>query len=159
MLWALAVLFLLFVGVILSIFKESFPLFRYSVVVVTVLYLALSFSHPDYIIAAVNVANAPESERNPFFLGEYYDDYRYLSTLSADAAPVLLPYMEKLGYDMSVMEEENIFASEKLDGTYASRTKISGFGYHYLNNVKVRLDKYSWRTFNVSRCVMLHLLK
>lgn len=110
MLWALAVLFLLFVGVILSIFKESFPLFRYSVVVVMVLYLALSFSHPDYIIAAVNVANAPESERNPFFLGEYYNDYRYLSTLSADAAPVLLPYMEKLGYDTSVIEEKDIFA-------------------------------------------------
>lgn len=196
-LWALAVLFLLFIGVILSIFRESFPLFRYSVVVVTVLYLALSFSHPDYIIAAVNVANAPESIQaqetaaekkrgdadreqavlekeetqseteaygkdffsGPFFLGEYYNDYRYLSTLSADAAPVLLPYIEKLGYDTSVIEEEDIFASEKLNEVNTRRTKITGFGYHYLNNVKVRLDKYSWRTFNVSRCVMLHMLK
>lgn len=58
-LWALVTLFLLFVGVIISIYKESFPLFRYSVAVVTVLYIALSFSHPDYIIAKINVANAP----------------------------------------------------------------------------------------------------
>ena len=40
-------------------YRESFPLFRYGVVMVTVLYLALSFSHPDYIIARVNIANAP----------------------------------------------------------------------------------------------------
>lgn len=226
-LWALVVLALLFAGVIVSIFKERFPLFRYSVVVVTVLYLALSFVHPDYIIAAVNVANAPasiaedaveaevlavrtesgtaeaaevlaegtesgtaeaaekltaetESEAaeaagqletemqqpvseeygkdffsGPFFLGEAYEDYSYLSTLSADAAPVLLPYMKELGYDISVIEEESIFASEKLSDKDVGRWRISGFGYYYLNNVKQRLDKFSWRTFNVSRWIML----
>ena len=171
-LWALMVLLLLFVGVVISIFKEKFPLFRYSVVVITVLYLALSFSHPDYIIAAVNVANAPTSEEaertmseaekygedffsGPFFLGEYYDDYRYLSTLSADAAPVLIPYMDKLGYDMSVVEEESIFGSKKLDDSDIRRWNISGFGYYYLNNVKIRLDNFSWRTFNISRWTML----
>lgn len=175
-LWSLAVLLLLFVGVVISIFKEKFPLFRYSVVVVTVLYLALSFSHPDYIIAAVNVANAPrsaEAERavsetdgynadffsGPFFLGEYYDDYSYLSTLSADAAPVLLSYMDELEYDMSVIEEARIFDSEKLEKVDKSRRSITGFGYHYLENIKMRLDKFSWRTFNISRYMMLQKIR
>ena len=150
-------------------------MFRYSVVVVTVLYLALSFSHPDYIIAAVNVANAPrsaEAERvmaetdgynedffsGPFFLGEYYSDYSYLSMLSADAAPVLLSYMDELGYDTSVIEEDNLFSSEKLEKVDKSRRSITGFGYHYMNSIKMRLDKFSWRTFNISRYMMLQKL-
>ncbi|MBE5884538.1 MAG: DUF4173 domain-containing protein [Lachnospiraceae bacterium] len=173
-LWSLVVLLLLFVGVVISIFKEKFPLFRYSVVVITVLYLALSFSHPDYIIAAVNVANAPISEAEertiveeqsysedffsgPFFLGEYYTDYSYLSTLSADAAPVLLSYMDKLGYDMNVMKDADVLTSEIYQNAEADARgwKRSCFGYHYLDNVRVRLDKFSWRTFNISRYMML----
>jgi len=58
-LWALVLLAALFAGVVINIFREKFPLFGYSAGVVTVLYLALSFAHPDYIIARVNVANAP----------------------------------------------------------------------------------------------------
>ena len=175
-LWALVVLLLLFVGVIISVFKENFPLFRYSVAVVTVLYLALSFSHPDYIIASINVANmasTEEAEREvseadgygedffsgPFFLGEYYEDYEYLSTLSADAAPVLIPYMAELGYDISVIEEDDIFDSETLEDSFIGRWRRNGFGYYYLDHVKARLDNYSWRTFNISRCVMLNLLE
>ena len=50
-LWGLALLALLFVGVVVQILKEDFPLFRYHMAVVAVLYLALSFAHPDYIIA------------------------------------------------------------------------------------------------------------
>ena len=61
-LWALVLLAVLFVGVTASIFKENFPLFRYGVTAVAVLYLALSFGHPDYIVARVNIANAPHGE-------------------------------------------------------------------------------------------------
>ena len=102
-LWMLAVLFVMFIGVLINIYRESFPLFRYGVVMVTVLYLALSFSHPDYIIARVNIANAPGADgtgweesvaqdygddffAGPFFRGSEYNDYSYLSDLSADAA-------------------------------------------------------------------------
>ncbi len=171
-LWALLVLFLLFLGVIISIYRDSFPLFRYSVTVVSVLYIGLSFSHPDYIIAAVNVANAPRTEEavreqedfdygddffsGPFFLGEYYNDYRYLTTLSADAAPVLISYMEELGYHMEVYHGENVFQElEKLGVEYKS-WKLSGFGYYYLNCVKEDTEELNVRTFNVSR-YMAHL--
>lgn len=44
-LWALVVLFLMFVGVIVSVFKENFPLFKYCMMVITVLYIGLSFSN------------------------------------------------------------------------------------------------------------------
>ena len=79
-LWALILLAVLFAGVMMQIFRKDFPLFRYGMAAVTVLYLGLSFAHPDYIIASVNV----QQEKV---------DYYYLETLNADAAPVLIPYI------------------------------------------------------------------
>ena len=110
-LWALVVLFLLFIGIVMNIWREKMPLFRYSLAVVTVLYLVLSFSHPDYYIAKVNVAN------------EAYD-YSYLNSMSADAAPILIPFMD----------------SEGKPG--------------YVNNMKRKMEDAGWRQFNISRHMM-----
>ncbi|MBR4084750.1 MAG: DUF4173 domain-containing protein [Lachnospiraceae bacterium] len=97
-LWSLVVLFLIFTGVIIFIFKEEFPLFRYSMVVVTVLYLGLSFGHPDYWIAKVNLAGSEEN-RSEFFKGSAYHDFALLNELSTDAAPVVLEWAEDIhGY-------------------------------------------------------------
>ncbi|MBP5733720.1 MAG: DUF4173 domain-containing protein [Lachnospiraceae bacterium] len=96
-LWALAVLFLLFIGVVASIFRMDFPLFRYGVAVVTVFYIALAFSHPDYICAKYNLEY---SAKQPV-------DIAYLNTLSADAAPVLLPYLEQEGIDTSTISNRS----------------------------------------------------
>lgn len=74
-LFALLVLAVLFAGVIRNIFQESFPLFQYSVAVVTVLYLALSFSHMDVWIASYNIA---------------HDQTSYLYELSTDASGPML---------------------------------------------------------------------
>ena len=134
MLWGLVTLAVLFVGVVINIFKENFSFFRYGTAVVTVLYLVLSFAHPDYIIARVNVANAPggsmavlqgqggnsavdtymtndawnEGGEERFFLASKpYEDYYYLRTLCADAAPVLVPYLKELGYELEAFHAEN----------------------------------------------------
>jgi len=82
-LWSLLVLSALFAGVIANLYQKKFSLFRYSMVVVTVCYLGLSFAHPDYWIAKYNVAQ--EGRWIPV-------DKHYLRELSADAAPVLVPY-------------------------------------------------------------------
>ena len=147
-LWSLLVLFLLFVGVMIYIHKDRFPLFRYSVVVVTCLYLCLSFSHPDYWIAKVNVASMQE-ERSDFFQGRAYHDYRYLSTLNADAAPVLLEFLEERGYDLAYYTDEK-------DWYYSqgSREEKDYFGYYWLEAMEVRTENRSLRSFNVSRFLM-----
>ncbi len=90
-LWGLLVLAVLFAGVITTLYKKEFSLFRYSMVVVTVCYLGLSFAHPDYWIAKYNM-----SHQNKVIAM----DAGYLRDLSADAAPVLVPYfgMEKAEY-------------------------------------------------------------
>ncbi len=178
-LWALVVLFLLFVGVIISIYREAFPLFRYSVAVITMLYLVLAFSRPDYIVAKINVANAVHASvdasevkelqedleygkdffSGPFFLGEYYTDYDYLSELSADAAPVLIPYLAELGYDLSIYQEEDILDALEYHENFKYEDRrswrLSGFGYYYLDDIKTRLEEFSVRTYNISRHMAL----
>lgn len=144
-LWSLAVLAILFAGVIVSIFREGFPLFSFSAKVVTVCFLLLSFSQPDYLIAKINIANMPGQETHPFFKGEPYQDYDYLSTLSADAAPVLIPYLAKQGYDMDIYNETEFSQNRE------PRYKEAGFGYYYMLRLKQKVEDSSWRHFNVSR--------
>lgn len=174
-LWALALLFVLFLGVVAGIFREQFPLFRYSMVVVTILYLVLSFSHPDYIIASVNVANAPRKgvqwQAGDFFLAESpYSDYAYLSNLSADAAPVLIPYMRGLGYDFEALpafrgkmtdedikERERFWMETKKKGY--QRFTQDGFGYYYLERLQWVTENFGIRTYNVSRHMALQQIE
>ena len=140
-LWSLAVLFLLFAGVIVYIIKEKFPLFRYSMVVVTCLYLGLSFSHPDYWIAKVNIEGSKET-RSSFFKGEEYDDFYFLARLNADAAPVMLDWITEQGYDVN-----NYYCMDKLDNDYVDMNA----SYRYLNRLKQRVGDIGVRNFNLSR--------
>ena len=157
-LWALALLVVLFVGVVISIFKESFPLFRYQVAVVAVLYLALSFAHPDYIIAKVNLANAPSNQGSFFLTEKPYQDYDYLRRLCADAAPALVPWLQEQGYHMEAFYEEDAleYASEMGfwdDGNQYSHSRGSqvGFGYYWMRRMQQRTEDFGIRTYNISR--------
>ena len=165
-LWGLAVLTFLFVGVLLCIFKPDFPLFRYSMVVVTCFYVVLAFSHPDLIIAKVNLENKG---------GKL--DYKYLADLSTDAAPVLIPYLEELGYDLSIVdislskddektvrndrsEAENTYWStvvKRLNGDKLGRTIPQSFGYYYLEKVRDAKEELDLRTFNLSRYIAVKM--
>ena len=142
-LWSLLVLFIIFTGVIVYIYKENFPLFRYSMVVVTALYLCLSFSHPDYWIAKVNLASSVEN-RSEFFKGNSYRDYYFLSMLSADAAPVMLDWAEENGCDLEYYFRCN---EGGFDGTAKS------CGYLYLEHLKEQVGNITLRNLNVSRVV------
>lgn len=158
-LWSLALLALLFAGVLINVFKSGFPLFRYSVAVVTVLYLALSFAHPDYLIARVNLADAAAAEGREG--GADSLDYQYLSGLCADAAPVLVPYMEELGYRMETRASEETPGEYniRMDGSNAPCGMKNTFGYHWLEKMQERTENFGARTFNLSRYRMLRLLQ
>ncbi|MBR3824246.1 MAG: DUF4173 domain-containing protein [Lachnospiraceae bacterium] len=160
-LWSLLVLFFIFTGVIIYIYKENFPLFRYSMVVVTVLYLGLSFSHPDYWIAKVNVAGMADN-RSAFFLGDAYYDYGFLGRLSADAAPIMLEWAEENGCDLeyySLCKEEGPYSKPVRDfqgkhpATSHGYTSAEGCGYMYMEHLAERVDRITIRNFNISRAV------
>lgn len=164
-LWSLALLAVLFLGILISIYAEKFPLFRYSMAVVTVFYLGLSFAHPDYIIARVNIANA-EAESRQWWVDESvapYHDFTYLSRLSADAAPVLVPYMESLGYDFAAFDSESALAYAKeqrsdSEDRYLRRHEIGDFGYWWMESLQDRTENFGIRTFNLSRYYAMKLL-
>lgn len=179
-LWGLALLAVLFIGIVVNIFRESFPLFRYCMAAVAVFYLALSFAHPDYIIAKVNIANTAERgtraadartgdsrsdlmEGGFFLAKEPYQDYAYLRGLSADAAPVLVPYLEELGYHMEAFGEDFPleYARDMADGgmDWAGPAGRESFGYYWMSRQKERTKGMGIRTFNLSRYLALRSLR
>lgn len=105
--WSLAVIFLLMTGITIYIYFQRFPLFFYSVAVVTIFYIGLSFSHPDYWIARYNLKTSETGYTNYTNMDEYSvisrNDY-YLSTLSADAAPILLDEERNPFYNSSAID-------------------------------------------------------
>lgn len=148
-LWALVVIFLLMTGVLIYIYKEEFPLFKYSMVMITVLYISLSFSHPDYLVAKFNLTNMDFYQTN----GYYVTDVYYLSELSADAAPALLgreglelfykqvPPEDDEAYIDHLWILEYIAAADK----YAARTT------RHIQNIQA--EGTTFRTFNLSRFI------
>lgn len=157
-LWSLLVLALIFVGVILYIVKGSFPLFRYSLVVFTCLYMGLSFSHPDYWIAKVNLASTQES-RNDFFKGDAYEDYGLFADLSADAAPVLVEWIVEEGYPTdSYYKDTMTFGAYQIlnDSNREEQKDVSDkewSAYMYLKRLGENCKELSLREFNVSRFI------
>ena len=73
------VLMLIFFGVIYSIFRRRFRLFKYIMLIVSVMYIGFSFSHVDRIIAGYNISNTERMNSE--------DVYYLMYGLSADAAP------------------------------------------------------------------------
>ena len=88
-LWFLAVLTVIFIGVIYSIYRRNFGLFRYMTAVVSVGYILLSLGRPDALIANYNIENTTE-------MGEE-DLYYLMYGLSDDAAPeiAIIPGRER----------------------------------------------------------------
>ena len=101
--WGLIVLSLLFVAVIISIYKHDFPIFRYGILVVSVLYIMISYARPDYIIADYNLKHINTSEHESAVI-----DYNYLKRLSADAAPAIAEYCNTYADE----DDENSFSAD-----------------------------------------------
>ncbi len=149
-LWGLAVLTLLFLGVMIQIFKQDFPLFRYGMVVVTVFYIGLAFSHPDYIVAKYNLEY---SIKEPV-------DVSYLSGLSADAAPVILPYLREQGFDLSLITKDAEkykakdlkFSSWKIEqNEWQANDSSDRHWLSYANWIRKAYLQQGIRNFNLSR--------
>ena len=148
-LWFLLVLFVLFTGVIISIYWKKFPLFKYSMVVVTICYLVLSFSPPDYWIAKCNVANMGSSVSS-FFDSRGYTDYLYLSQLSADAAPALAEVLAEEGFDPELVTQ-GVTGSDRYDLYGGGRHSDESWGYYYMEKIYLSYERMGVRSFNLSK--------
>ena len=96
-LWFLGVLMLIMFGIMWSIIRRNFQLFRYIMVIVTVCYIGLSFSKVDRRVAEYNV------EHWDYITS---DDMAYLIYSSSwDAAPVLAEAEKKAAKDQPWQEQ------------------------------------------------------
>ncbi len=153
-LWALAVIFLLMAGVTLFIYKNSFPLFTYSMAVVTVFYIGLSFAHPDYWIAKYNLDPAHLA-----YLDDYdvFDSKRYLCSLSADAAPILLsdrtnPYLraETIGENGAAVTLLHLDDTARYEYENRDVTEELNWLQRYHDEVESQREDMHLRSFNFS---------
>ena len=154
-LWALAVIFLLMAGVTVFIYANEFPLFTYSTVIVAIFYIGLSFAHPDYWIARYNL-----DPTHLDYLNEYdvYDNQRYLSRLSADAAPILLdkdknPYLREIiigQFDADVLLKNWDDVLEFGEDLSAYVTEGLSWLHSYYNKIERLSAKIHIRNFNFS---------
>ena len=154
-LWALAVIFLLMAGVTIFIYMNRFPLFTYSMVTVTVFYIGLSFAHPDYWIAKYNLNPAHLNYLNEY---DVYDSQKYLSRLSADAAPILLnkaenPYLSEIiiweyDTDMLIKNWDDVEAlNEELDSHLTEKLLLL---HRYYEKIGSLSENMNVRNFNFS---------
>lgn len=131
-LWSLAVLALLLVGILISIYHKKFLLFRYCMVVVTISYIIFSLAKPDYYIAKYNINKAVKSYHETEeayeyeYLDRYLDETYLFCNLSLDAAPAI--------------KESDLFPTEE---TY--------WIDEYCTKIKRETKDMGVRNFNLSR--------
>lgn len=150
-LWSLAVIFLLMAGVTVFIYLNEFPLFKYVVTVITLFYIVLSFSHPDYWIARYNL--------NPAH-ADYLDDYdiidsrTYLNRLSTDAAPVLLDKGKNMYISESILDSfaSGAYEHELYDYSDEGTNNAAQYKwiYDYYCKIKNKSKEMHIRNFNFS---------
>lgn len=119
-LWGLLVIGIVLLGCVITIWKNSFCLFQYAMIVVTVLYISLSLARPGYLIAKYNLADKKADV-----------DIHYLLNLGTDAIPTYLEsaqfekiYSEnKEEYDAYLKTNGEIYNDHKIDqdGSYIKR--------------------------------------
>lgn len=164
---ALFAIALLLAGIVAMILRPEFPLLRYGLAVVCVVYLAFSFSHVDYFIASYNLSHANAVEACTGDAGLYGNatdaevysgdtelygnvveqtaDYGYIYTLSTDAAPAIAAYLGKC------------------PGTAEPEAEGCGEGSsrwldYYLSENRHVMEHFTLRNFNVSHYVAYRLL-
>ena len=127
-LWFLLVLSLIMVGVIISIYKEAFPLSRYIVTIISACYILFALARPNYWIVEYNVAQTQEMSMK---------DLNYLmQNFPEDAAAAI-----------STIEPEEITDSKN---SYYDEDEMKGVNY-----VKGRLYDYYYRLAENNRGVYL----
>lgn len=128
--WGLGLIFLIMSGIMIFISNRKFPLFKYCMVVVTILYLGLAYARPDYLIASYNL-NEQHINGNV--------DWQYLSRLSADAVPVIVEALERGEGDEFADDPENIIYFRLDMNVRGYADSLRGFNFsRYYGSVSLR---------------------
>jgi hypothetical protein len=121
-------------GIILSQYRKGFGLFQYCVIVVSICYLAFSYSKPDYFIASY-LADHKEKLNQV--------DMQYMTKqLSLDAAPVVLPLLND-------EDKWNLESASNSDSNYYGMSPEEYINQYY-DKISYSDKNNSIRDFNFS---------
>lgn len=124
--WGLIVIAFIMLGTIVNIYKKKIPLFRFIIFVVSILYICLSFSRPDEIIARYNIEHNQSMNQD--------DIYYLLYNLSEDAAP----YIAGVEFEQVINNDE--YFQEKLSDYFEEITNEE-ITFRKINYSAVRAQK------------------
>ena len=87
----------------------------------------------------------------------------YLQSLSADAGPVLVPFLEELGYHTEAFWEDfpMEYAMNMMESDGSGQRDLSSretFGYYWMARQKSGIENLGIRTFNLSRFLTMRSL-
>lgn len=155
----LAITFLL-TFVVIRIVKKNFPIFKYSVAAVCIIYLAFSFARVDYIIAAYDLAHVDEIdrvERNR----DRYSILNYVSELSTDAAPAIRAYLDQnQDIKKQVKSYINSDQTEIVNNYMDQDNKNQEIMWYidYVQSHRYKIERQGVRTFNISHKIAENVL-
>ncbi len=126
-LWDLALIFLAMTGIVIAIYKKSFPLLKYGMICFAMWYLSFSLSRPDSYIADYNIAQSAKQEQDM--------DLSYVFSLSADAMKSIAKERNRILQTKEQDQESKIFleASE-----------------NYMDKISRETENMGMREFNLS---------
>ena len=116
-LWSLVVISFLLIGCIITIYKQSFPLFNYGTIMISILYILFAISNPAVQITKFNLN---------------YDGIEDINYLKEELASDSIPELDKKG----IVEET--FFSAKAEYEKYKDTKISNlydYDYYYYESI------------------------
>jgi len=142
-LWAIVVMAVVMCGTTVFIFQKSFPVFKYMLVSITVLYIGFSAAHPDFWIAKYNIAQAKTEEG--------IDEYHLLFNLSLDAAVPVLDYYEE------IIENPKGYYNEYLEKYCLTDMSLRVRDYAF--RIGEAEEDMNVRTFNFSKAIAGYKLK
>lgn len=127
--WAIIVVAVIFAGVIKKIFDAKFRLLSYVFNVFTVMFIILSFSRPDYVVAKYNLTNLDK------------EDFEYIECLSLDAVPAVVGAGERMAeYDYEnyckMMKNLHYFLEIELENDFAKYNLSEAAAQIMLGNVR-----------------------
>lgn len=142
-LWAIGMMAIVMVGTTVFIFKKEFPIFKYMLVSITILYIGFSAAHPDYWIAKYNIKQAITEEG--------IDEYQLVYKLSLDAA---VPVLE---YYADILEDPEIY----YNAYHEEYRMTAGMDrlMNYCERIKEAEEEMNVRTYNFSKAMAVYKMK
>lgn len=143
---ALLAIAVIMAGVTVFIVKKEFPLLKFTVAALCIIYTGCSFVRMDYVIADYNL--------NHWTGKAEAIDYGYIACLSTDAAPVVAEYGRK---HPGVQKKYELWREEAAAGT-TSEWDGDFWYYQYWTENQAAMEEQSLRRFNVSHYQAARLL-